>query len=70
MTNNRPTAAERLTQHRQEFVNQIINDVTSGKLFEWSSQHCGVPIRPKSLRAIVKNQQAREGTEKESPYYP
>lgn len=61
--------SEKLTQHRQEFVDQIINDVTTGKLFEWSSQHCGIPIRPKSLRAMVKNQQAREGTEKESPYY-
>ena len=61
--------SEKLTQHRQEFVDQIINDVTTGKLFEWSSQHCGIPIRPKSLRAMVKNQQAREGTQKESPYY-
>ncbi len=50
-------------------MKSFINDVTTGKLFEWSSQHCGIPIRPKSLRAMVKNQQAREGTQKESPYY-
>ena len=69
MAENKANSYEKLTQHRQEFVDQIINDVTTGKLFEWSSQHCGIPIRPKSLRAMVKNQQAREGTQKESPYY-
>lgn len=69
MAENKANSYEKLTQHRKEFVDQIIADVTTGKLFEWSSQHCGIPIRPKSLRAMVKNQQAREGTQKESPYY-
>ena len=69
MAENKANSYEKLTQHRKEFVDQIIADVTTGKLFEWSSQHSGTPIRPKSLRALVKNQQAREGTEKESPYY-
>lgn len=69
MAENKANSYEKLTQHRKEFVDQIIADVTTGKLFEWSSQHSGTPIRPKSLRALVKNQQSREGTEKESPYY-
>lgn len=69
MAENKANSYEKLTQHRKEFVDQIIADVTTGKLFEWSSQHSGTPIRPKSLRALVKNQQAREGTQKESPYY-
>lgn len=69
MAENKANSYEKLTQHRKEFVDQIIADVTTGKLFEWSSQHSGTPIRPKSLRAMVKNQQAREGTQKESPYY-
>lgn len=69
MAENKRSAYDKLTQHRREFVNQIINDVTTGKLFEWSSQHCGTPIRPKSLRALVKNQKAKDAAEPESPFY-